>query len=121
MDIGKQRLWLGVVLSPSLFVLGAVVGGVLSRFTRQGGMGWDHLAQALGGMMIGGLAGAIVAIVLARRLGIAALRALTIATTLLAGGLVALSVARYQREMAMAAAEAGAPRPMAPTTVPVVP
>lgn len=117
-----QRAGLGLFLAASLAVLGGAVGGVLSRFTNQpGDMGWDQIANALGGMMLGVLAGTVIAVVLARRLRLPSLRVLTIATTLLAGSMVAFVAVRFRQEQAQANAEAGRDRPLAPKTEPVPP
>ena len=123
MEHRAARLGYGLFLTASCFVLGAATGGVLSRFTRQPGMGWDQIGHALGGMMLGALGGVVLAIVLARRLRIPVLRTLAIVSTLLAGSMVAFVAVRLRQEQARGAAEASRPRPVAPkaATVPAVP
>ncbi len=59
------------ILFKTLFVVGTtlwciVFGAFIGRMvTPPGGMGWDALANALGGMMLGGLLGAVVSLLLA--------------------------------------------------------
>lgn len=60
------------ILFKILFILGTIfwciiVGGFLGGrvFTSPGEMGWDALANALGGMMLGGVLGLIISVILA--------------------------------------------------------
>jgi predicted lipid-binding transport protein (Tim44 family) len=117
MEERTARVGLGMVLTAGSLVLGAAAGGIVSRFTRQPGMGWDQIGHVLGGMMIGALAGMVVAIVLARRLRIPVLRALTIVIALVAGSMVTLVAIRMRQEEARGAADASQPRPTTPKAV----
>jgi predicted lipid-binding transport protein (Tim44 family) len=69
----------GLLVVPSFLFLG-VAAGVWIATLNPTGMGWDQLADALGGMMIGGLAGLGLGIVAITRLPAARLRTFTIVT-----------------------------------------
>ena len=65
----SSRLLPGLALVASLPLLTAVAGGIIgSTLLGGGGMGWDELADFLGGMMVGGVLGLVAAVVLARTL-----------------------------------------------------
>lgn len=87
------RLFAGLVLGVSLsFLLAAVVAVVASRLG--GGMGWDQLANALGGFAIGAFSGAILSTWLARTIEIRLLRRLALLAFTAAALLVAFVVWR---------------------------
>ncbi len=69
------RIVYGIVLSLSLGVLAACAGAIIAGRTGSD-MGWDALADALGGFFIGGIGGLFAGWILARKLQVAALRSL---------------------------------------------
>jgi hypothetical protein len=95
MTTSRFQRWRGVVVgiaSRSLLVLSSGIGGALlgSLYVRllvpRTGMGWDQLADALGGFMVGGLLGLAAGGVGAARLGV---RGRRLATALAIGAAIA--------------------------------
>jgi ribose/xylose/arabinose/galactoside ABC-type transport system permease subunit len=91
----------------SMTSFGLMVGGTASRYLNQSAMGFDQIAAALGGVMIGAVAGLLVAIVLVRgqptrRLVTMSLAALVAAVALLMIGRAQAEARREQRERALA-------------------
>ena len=73
----RTRLGHGFVLGVSLPVLLGAAGLAVAGNTA-GGIGWDQLASALGGLLIGGLSGFVLAVVIARRAELPLLRTVAI-------------------------------------------
>ncbi|MEZ5488886.1 MAG: hypothetical protein R3F50_01035 [Gammaproteobacteria bacterium] len=65
-----MKSWLsGAILLMALLFFGVIFGAlVATRIMSSGGMGFDQLADALGGFIVGGALGLLAAIVLIRRL-----------------------------------------------------
>lgn len=111
-DLPKRWLaWLtAILLLPALLAPGVLLGGlVASRVLPDTGMGWDQLANTLGGMMVGGIL-AVAGWLLALRLMDTRGRLL-----LTGGGLVAAIIASVvlvsTRPQNQSASTAGASRP----------
>jgi len=83
--LGK-KLWAvftGFLLLLTGLASGAVLGGLYVKlFVPRAAMGWDGIADALGGLMLGGLIGLVVSIVLASALTVK--RRLQVSAVLLA-------------------------------------
>jgi hypothetical protein len=79
-------------------------------------MGFDQLASAMGGMMLGAAGGVVLAVVLARYLSLPVLRRVAAVAGLLAIILVGVGVVKMQRAKARAAADAAPPPGLRPTT-----
>ena len=71
--MASPRVLPALVLVPCVTVVGIVVGGAVGRLVATGD-GWDQLADALGGAMLGALGGLALAVLLVARLGVATLR-----------------------------------------------
>ncbi|MEM7049494.1 MAG: hypothetical protein AAF604_07545 [Acidobacteriota bacterium] len=81
-----------LVLVPLGGLFGMLVGGLFVRlFVPRRGMGWDQLADFLGGVMVGGLVGLVLALVLCFYLT-ARSRWWTAGALLLAGALIVLTL-----------------------------
>jgi hypothetical protein len=119
----QTRRWvLGLILTPSLALLGLWVGGIVAGQLKSSAMGFDQLASMLGGMMVGVAIGVVIAVVLARQMHLAGLQRLTVVVGLLAVTLVSVGVVRMRRDTARAAADAAPPPGLRPVTdVPVPP
>jgi len=66
-----KRFGAGFLFVASCMVFGFFLGGFLgSKVFSSGGMGWDRLADALGGMMAGVIVALVVSVALVRRLSI---------------------------------------------------
>lgn len=116
------RALAGLLLVPSMLILGVAAGGAIASLTSSG-MGWDRMADALGGIMIGAVAGPLAGIVAALRAPAGRLRALTIGAVLAALLVSGLLTVRTLRRRAAVAAEAASrpavtetPRPVKPPT-----
>ncbi|HYJ78736.1 MAG TPA: hypothetical protein VEW03_03965 [Longimicrobiaceae bacterium] len=71
----SPRLLPGIGLAASLSLVGAAAGGLVGgRLLDGSGMGWNQLANMLGGMMVGGGVGLVAGVVLARTLEVRTLR-----------------------------------------------
>lgn len=116
METRTTRWALGVILGVSLTLLGMAVGALIAGQVSRGGMGWDGIADALGGMLLGAPAGLLLAILLARRLRVPTLRLVTAVTGVLAASLLLIGVLRVRSDMDRAAREAAPTRPLTPTT-----
>ena len=82
----RTRVGHGFILGVSLpLILGAA--GLAIAGTAAGGIGWDQLASALGGLFIGGTSGFALAVVIARRIALPHLRPVA---TIAGGGAVLL-------------------------------
>jgi len=58
----RRRILPLLALTPSLVLFGAMVGGLLaSRVLEQPADGWTQISQVLGGLMLGGLGGLVIA------------------------------------------------------------
>jgi len=114
MEARTTRWALGVILGLSLALLGMAVGGTIAGQLGRGGMGWDEIAHAVGGMLVGAPAGLLLAMLLARRAGRRTLQLVTAVAGLLATTLLLFGVLRVRREMDRAAREAAPTRPLAP-------
>lgn len=73
------RMLAGLLIVPSFLFLG-VAAGVRIATLNPTGMGWDQLADALGGMLVGGFAGLCLAVIFITKLPATRLRMFTIAT-----------------------------------------
>ena len=63
------RVLVGLVTTASCVVTGAILGIVFVKlFVPKRGMGWDQIADALGGLMLGAALGLVLGVVLAIRL-----------------------------------------------------
>ncbi len=83
----RARLLHGLLLAPALaLLLGSAAAVSMAR--AGGGMGFDQIANALGGLMLGGGGGLVAGTLLARGLPARALRSTTAGVVLLALGLV---------------------------------
>jgi hypothetical protein len=113
----QTRRWLlGLILAPSLALLGLWIGVMVAGQLKSSAMGFDQLASMLGGMMLGAAIGLAIAVVLARRMGLAGLQRLTVVVGLIAASLVSVGVVRMRRDMARAAADAPPPPGLHPIT-----
>jgi len=115
MNANPQRRTFGVLLALSFVILGATVGGVLAGQLQRGGMGWDEIASALLGMMLGASAGVLLAIALARRLALRALTRVTAIASVLSVVLLVIGVMRVRDDLARAARDASTPGPRRPS------
>ena len=84
------RFLSGTTVLATAVLCGFLAGGFIASRLSTTGMGWDRLADALGGMMIGIVAGAILGTVLVVRLGV---RGRLVAAGVLAAGAVVTIVA----------------------------
>jgi hypothetical protein len=73
------RIVAGLLLVPCFLFLGLAAGVTIATLNSTG-MGWDRLADAVGGMMVGAVAGLILALLVARHLPVAKLRTAAIAS-----------------------------------------
>jgi peptidoglycan/LPS O-acetylase OafA/YrhL len=101
-----SRIAAATLTTVSMTFFGLMVGGTASRYLNQSAMGFDQIAAALGGVMLGAVAGLIVAIVLVRgqptrRLVSLSLAALVAAVLLLIIGRAQAEARRAQRERAL--------------------
>lgn len=91
----RVRLLHGLLLVPALaLLLGSAAAVSMAR--AGGGMGFDQIANALGGLMLGGGAGVVAGTLLARSLSARALRITTAVVVLLAVGLVLTLASRVR-------------------------
>ncbi len=95
-----------VVVLLSMPVLGAAAGSIIAPRIGGGGMGWDQIADVLGGLAVGAAAGIVTAVVLMRRLKDRPLGRVAAATGLIALALVATGVIRYRAAMDVARRQA---------------
>lgn len=73
----RTRLGYGFILGVSLpLVLGAA--GLAIAGNTAGGIGWDQLGSALGGLFVGSVSGFVLAVVIARRTSLTRLRAISV-------------------------------------------
>lgn len=91
-------------LVASLVIIGAAVGGMVGSLTARGGSGFDGLSVVLGGLLVGGFLGVVVAMLLLRRSSDAALGRNAVVALVIAGGLVAWGATRASRGMDQAEA-----------------
>lgn len=56
------------VLVLGIPILGAAAGGIVAPRIGSSGMGWDQIADALGGVMVGGVFGLAIALLVIRRI-----------------------------------------------------
>jgi hypothetical protein len=92
----RARLLHGLLLAPALaLILGSAAAVSMAR--AGGGMGFDQIANALGGLMLGGSGGLVAGTLLARSLPARALRITTALVVLLAVGLVLFLSWRVRR------------------------
>lgn len=92
----RARLLHGLLLAPALaLLLGSAAAVSLAR--AGGGMGFDQIANALGGLMLGGGGGLVAGTLLARSLSARSLRITTAAVVLLAVGLLLFLTWRVRR------------------------
>lgn len=77
------RVLAGLILSPCLMFIGIAAGATIAGMSRSG-MGWDQLADAIGGMIVGSVLGLAFALYFATRLPVPRLRAATIGSALAA-------------------------------------
>lgn len=83
----RTRLGHGFILGVALpVVLGAA--GLAVAGNTAGGIGWDQLGSALGGLIIGGVSGFVLAVVIARRAALPLLRTVAIIAGVSAAALV---------------------------------
>jgi hypothetical protein len=73
------RMLAGLLVVPAFLFLG-IAAGVWIATLNPTGMGWDQLADALGGMLVGGFAGLCLAVIVITKLPASRLRMFTIAT-----------------------------------------
>lgn len=114
--MASPRLLPGLVLVPCMTFVGFAVGGTAGSLLASG-HGWDRLADALGGVMLGGVAGLALAAVLTARLGVEALRRtawITLVLALLGVGALTLRQRLRQQDRPPDA-------PPGPPTAPVAP
>jgi len=123
----KSRVTIaGVATGLVAVVCAAVAGALLGTlfvvlFVPKTGMGWDQIADALGGLMVGGLLGVIAGIVLAVVLDVRGKLIAAVACALIAAATIGgLSVSRSERPEMLQSAPDGAEDPAVrpPTTVP---
>lgn len=92
----RARLLHGLLLAPALaLLLGSAAAVSLAR--AGGGMGFDQIANALGGLMLGGGGGLVAGTLLARGLSARSLRITTAVVVLLAVGLLLFLTWRVRR------------------------
>lgn len=107
---------LTLVLATSLFLLGLTVGALVAKAFQSSAMGFDQIASTLGGVMVGGAGGVVLAVVLGRYLGLPMLRRVAAVTGLLAVALLWVGAVKMQRAKTRAAADAAPPPGLRPTT-----
>jgi uncharacterized membrane protein len=105
-ELMANRTLSSVVVLLGMPVLGAVAGAIIAPRLGSSGMGWDDLADVLGGLFIGAVAGVVAAILLARRLRDRALGRVAAVTGLIALTLIATGVVRYRAAMGAARQQA---------------
>lgn len=87
---------LGTILAMSLVLIGAALGGIVLATTTDA-IGFDALADLLGALLLGGVAGLLAGITLARTLTLEALQRTTAVAVFVAGAVVIIGVARATR------------------------
>lgn len=88
-----HRGLLGTLLAISLVLIGAALGGIVVAATTDA-IGVDALADLLGALLLGGVAGLFAGITLARTLTLEALQRTTAVAVFVAGALVIIGVVR---------------------------
>ncbi len=110
MTVSRKRIGLGCLVVPTLMGLGFMAGGTAAGLLGQSTMGYDQIANALGGAMAGSVIGLVVAVLLWQRFGARALVRVALVALVLIVGL--LLVGRARRAARRAARDATA-RPSA--------
>lgn len=113
------RMLAGILIVPSFLFLG-IAAGVWIATLNPTGMGWDQLADALGGLMLGGLAGLILAVIVITKLPRERLLGFTILTLIATVGLSS-TLAIRARNRAAARAAADLPTAVTPDPKPAAP
>lgn len=114
----RARGWYGVGLAFSLLLPGAAVGGWIAASRTTSTMGWDQLANFLGGAVLGAGGGVVIAAVLAIRLSIPALRVVLLVTALLSGTGIAFLTWRAHVAISQAKADTVSPRTVTKPSTP---
>lgn len=119
----QHRGLLGIILALSLLVIGATAGGAVAGLLAADPTGFDGVGDVAVGLFVGGGAGLLAALLLARGLPLPALRRLALVTVVVASALLLIGMVRIRRELDRAAAEAAhpaVPRPVTGAPVPPV-
>lgn len=119
----QHRGLLGIILALSLLVIGATTGGAVAGLLAADATGFDGIGDVAVGLFVGGGAGLLAALLLARGLPLPALRRLALVTVVVASALLLIGMVRIRRELDRAAAEAAqpaVPRPVTGAPVPPV-
>ena len=112
----QHRGLLGIILALSLLVIGATTGGAVAGLLAADATGFDGIGDVAVGLFVGGGAGLLAALLLARGLSLTALRRLVLVAAVVASALLLIGMVRIRRELDRAAAETVSPTPPRPAT-----
>lgn len=104
-----------LILGLAMTIIGATAGGSIAAVTSRSEMGFDEIASALSGVMLGGLAGIIIALWMARKLAERRLRSATGVAAAIAVAIIAYATIQVKRDIVPAQPAAA---PGAPTAIP---